>query len=70
MQVVEHVLRGTQEDWTSQAWRETLASPKAMILRFCPLISRGDGSFEVEIGRENHLNSMGLSCTTRHAKLI
>lgn len=48
MQVVEHVLRGTQEEWTSQAWQETLATPSKMIARYCFLILRGDGSFEVE----------------------
>lgn len=47
VQVVEHVLRSTEEEWSSQPWRDMLAEPKTLVARFCPL-SKPNGTIEVQ----------------------
>jgi len=46
-QVVEHVMRGTREEWMSQEWQNLLSTPQAMVNHFCPITKKQDGTIEV-----------------------
>lgn len=47
LQVVEHVLSCTREEWQSASWLATLADPASFVAHFCPVNESALGQLEV-----------------------